>query len=170
MSMRLILALLLCMVGSPAIAEQPNSDRRWLVGLKGFAMIEGNAFMASGDPKVYGVLGAALFPLAADISGDKKISGTLELLAAESLAFYNILELSGDQYDEDGVFEKNMLAWHLFAASSLLASTLIDQLDNQPQLNFLNRLQSPSSAIQISYTPATSKSSSGMLVFRKSFS
>lgn len=81
-----------------------------------------NAYLASLNPRVYGVAGALLFPIAA-ANSDSKSSDTTRwagLASVEALALYNI-GLDEDRMSDSEIFLNNFIGWH--AAAGIMAIT-----------------------------------------------
>ena len=73
-----------------------------------------NAYLASLDPRAYGVAGAVLFPIGA-INGESSLSNAtlwVGLASAEALALYNI-GLDEDEMSDSEIFKNNFIGWHV---------------------------------------------------------
>jgi hypothetical protein len=81
-----------------------------------------NAYLASLNPRVYGVAGALLFPVAAANSEGKSSDTTrwVGLASVEALAIYNI-GLDEDKISDSEIFRNNFIGWH--AAAGIMAVT-----------------------------------------------
>lgn len=101
--------------------EYKDIEKKKLNPFVEFALIEGafalNSALAAGDPKLFGVVGALLFPLADPGPGNRYTAGHwVGLVAVESLAIYNIVALDKKMDGENEIFRQNFIGWNIVAA------------------------------------------------------
>lgn len=119
------------------IKIEPKQDTMHPVAM--FFLVEGmlgiNAWMASENPRAYGVVGALLFPLAAGGQGDLTATEQwVGLIGAESIAVYN-LSIDDEKTSKSEIFKNNMIAWHLFAGALGITSYLVGDTDSNESLS-----------------------------------
>jgi hypothetical protein len=124
---RRILTALFLIGGCLVQSVSADEGEKTLTGpqIAGMAlMLEGvigiNAYLASLNPKVYGVAGALLFPLAGGSSKSSETARWVGLAAVEALALYNI-SIDEDKMSKSEIFRANIIGWH--AAAGIMAVT-----------------------------------------------
>ena len=101
--------------------------------LVGEGLIALNAWMASEAPAVYGGLGVLLFPFAGGEHSSSELTYWTGLVAAESLAIYNI-SIDGDGKSKSEIFKDNMVGWHLFVLAVGVSSYIDSKLDKNENI------------------------------------
>ena len=131
---------ILCFISVSTYSEEAKKDEKepkYIFGLVVFeALIGVNAWMASESPSVYGGAAALLFPLAGGSENTGKITYWSGLVAAESLAVYN-LSLNEDEYTKSEIFKNNMIAWHVFAGVVVAAGLVENKFFNKDTVTFI---------------------------------
>lgn len=119
--MRKYFILILIIYSMPSWAEEsPNYVAGFFLGEGLFAL---NAYMASESPEGYGTLLTLLSPLGAS-SNVSDVTNYVGIGSAMSIGLYNAIELKDESYSKSEVFKKNLVGWHLFAASIWLSEKL----------------------------------------------
>lgn len=125
--MRKYLFFLLVALSTPSLSEEGDSSEKEPNYVAGFLIAEGlvalNSYMASESPEGYGTLLSLLSPLGAS-SNVSETTNYVSIGSAVSLGLYNAIELKDESYSKSEVFKKNMVGWHLFAASIWLSEKL----------------------------------------------
>ena len=111
----------------PSWSEDNSRDKEEPNYLASILIFEGlfalNSYMASESPEGYGALLTLLSPLGTS-SNVSDTTNYVGVGSAMSIGLYNVIELKDDSYSKSEIFKKNMVGWHLFAASIWLSEKL----------------------------------------------
>ena len=114
--------------------ESPNELSTFTTILIGEGLFLANAWLASKDPHVYGGVLALLAPLAAFEGNSSETTQWVGLIAAESIAAYNI-GIDKNKESKSDIFKKNLIAWHVFAATVGITGYIMGDFDSEQSLS-----------------------------------
>jgi len=114
--------------------ENPYELSTFTKILIGEGIFLANAWLASEYPHAYGGALALLAPLAAFDGNSSKTAIWVGLIAAESIAVYNI-GIDTNKESKSDIFKKNLIAWHLFTATVGVTGYIMGDFDSEQSLS-----------------------------------
>lgn len=139
--MQRLLIFIVFIFSMPSWSEELPKDEKEPDYITGFFFAEGllilNSYMASESPEGYGTLLTLLSPFGAS-SNASDTTNYVSIGGALSLGLYNAFELRNENYSRTEVFKRNMIGWHVFAASLLISKKLTDNKETIAYIAPLN--------------------------------
>ena len=129
-------------ITQPVSAEEDQSAWTAPEIAGAFLVVEGivglNAYLASRDPRAYGIAGALLFPIAAAGGKASETTRWVGVASIEALALYNI-NLDKNKMSSGEIFRNNFIGWHAVAGIMAITGYFAGDLDRDKKvaLNYL---------------------------------
>jgi hypothetical protein len=125
-----------CSFAPPASAEEAErtffQDPNVLV-IEGFLVA--NSYLASLNPRAFGVFCAIFCPTGGGVSDWSSTSGVVTLASVEALSIYDI-GINSDKVSEGEIFKRNLIGWNIVLGINALAEHLTGQTNKGKKMSF----------------------------------